>query len=138
MGTGIQIKWNESCSVGIPVFDKQHKRIYELINIFFNQVQSGYSGQKLVDTLSELKNFAEYHFNYEEKIMKENGYAEFSEHKMQHDYFLTELFNLISGILDGIIILNLESVQYIYVWLEKHILETDIRYTEFMIEKGIW
>jgi hemerythrin len=138
MGKVIHIKWDENVSVGIPLFDKQHKKLYDIMNDFFNLLQNGSGIKKVLETMNELKEYTDIHFSSEEKIMQEYGYEEYELHKLQHESFMSELIQLQNNIVENNIIPTIESMRYIFIWLEKHIKDSDIRYSEFMIEKGIW
>jgi len=75
---------------GIGFRDKKiedrHKRLYELLNLFYSGQKIGYSKEKLDKILDELIKLIIEHSFTEEVLIKRTGYPEFEKHKKEHEF----------------------------------------------------
>ncbi len=76
------IKWRDEYSCYDPTIDAQHARIIEMINEMNDvakEIEDGVdSYDKIVELFEGLKEYAVYHFGYEEEKFKEHGYDSFN------------------------------------------------------------
>lgn len=79
------IKWTEDLSVGVNLFDDEHKRLFELVNNLNQLIMVGDKAAAMEKALSGLIDYTKYHFKNEEGIMKKHGYPAFDKHKIEHD-----------------------------------------------------
>ena len=83
-------KWKDDFSVNIKSIDEQHQELFRIGNSLYNvvSINDGIDRyDEIMEALYEMKDYAIYHFGYEEKLMKDNGYSKFLKHKRQHDAF---------------------------------------------------
>ncbi|NLG87180.1 MAG: bacteriohemerythrin, partial [Firmicutes bacterium] len=88
------ISWKEEYRVGVALIDEQHKKLFEIANRAYELLKDEWRTDKydnIVAILEELRDYALFHFNAEEQLMKEIGYRRFLSHKVQHDDFKEEL-----------------------------------------------
>ncbi|HBF88113.1 MAG TPA: hemerythrin [Bacteroidales bacterium] len=131
------INWSDSLSVKIGSIDNQHKKLIDLLNNFYENVNQGSSNEKLTGLIQGLKNYTNEHFTSEERVMKVNGYPEFDAHKKQHDEFIAKVSEIQTKFLSGKMVLSIEVTNFIKTWISGHIQGTDKRYTNFLLEKGV-
>lgn len=133
--------WKDSYSVGIAEIDKQHKKLFEIGNRIYETAQLEDDVDhfdEIASILDELKQYAQYHFDYEEKLMEKCNYANLENHKIEH-YFFTKKLNKV----------NLEEIDsaqdqaimklldFTANWITGHILNTDKKYIEAIKSCGI-
>ncbi|TCK92375.1 hemerythrin [Natranaerovirga hydrolytica] len=129
--------WNDNMELGIPTIDAQHKKLVELCGEAFDLSKEIEDGKDYYDDitmiLTEIKKYTVEHFEYEESLMKEAGYANLLDHEMEHTFFVKKIEKLNKKEYDEPqeqkeFILNLSQV--LFDWLSHHILETDKKYVE--------
>ncbi|MCU7809633.1 MAG: bacteriohemerythrin, partial [Candidatus Thiodiazotropha sp. (ex Notomyrtea botanica)] len=115
------VSWDNSLSVGIAVIDEEHQKLLTLINNLQTAIlyPTGESFER--QALSELVDYTKYHFEREEKLMQDNGYPEYEQHKQQHEemiakvsVFLSKYENDREGTVD-------ELTSFLKTWLIDHI-----------------
>ena len=125
-------------SVKIAVIDEQHKRLFEIGNSISELVKD-YKGQDTYDDIVklviELEKYTEYHFEEEEKILRQYRYPDIEEHIAEHRYFIKYLSGLDFNEIDN----NQEEwlnklVKFIMAWILKHILNTDFKYSDHLVK----
>lgn len=136
-------KWKEEYSVNIKGIDDQHKQLFKLGKDIYELaiINDDYDRyDEIMDIIEELKNYTEYHFNYEEDLLYNNGLdaKSYAIHKLQHRMFINKIRKL-----------NIEDIDYhqkqtlldlitfVEDWIKQHILNTDMEYKPFLNKKGI-
>lgn len=123
------IAWKEDYEVGIDVVDSQHKELFVIAGKAFDLLKNEFVTDKydaMVEILEELKDYAAFHFEIEEKYLEETGFKKLFSHKMEHAAFLQEIEAIDLEELDE----NQEEhmmriLQFIVNWIDRHILEKD-------------
>ncbi|GFZ34288.1 bacteriohemerythrin [Clostridium zeae] len=117
---------------GIDKIDKEHRRLFELADQCYNLLKDDSCSnkyEKVNKVISELKDYAKFHFSEEEKLMESVNHKQIFTHKLQHDYFIEKI--------DEIDIDDIESNQdqyiidiltFIVAWIRQHILSKDSQY----------
>jgi len=133
-----QIIWDDSYSVNNEVIDAQHKEWVAIYNRLDQTMLDG-SLQDLSkvreETLQAMRDYAGYHFRWEEEYMKEIGYPDIVAHKRLHTDFDDQLYNCHRKIRNGELVLNTELISIIKHWLLNHILKADMQYRVFAAGK---
>ncbi|NTV53614.1 MAG: hemerythrin family protein [Candidatus Firestonebacteria bacterium] len=131
------IDFSDKYSVGIETIDKQHIKLINLINTFFEAMKAGKGGETLKPTLAELIKYTQFHFSSEENYMQKIQYSRYGEHKHKHEALVAKILefqhnleNEISG--QAVLLLG-----FLKEWLTEHILVTDKAYSQSFIENGI-
>jgi len=124
------ISWKNEFSVGNELMDEQHQVLFSLINDFFHAE----SKEKVFTIFNSLFEYVELHFKEEESLMIEVNYPKFSAHIKQHNI----LRNKLKLLRDKLETSDPESYNrigiFLYNWLAKHILKSDMDYKEFVKE----
>ena len=79
------IAWDEDLMTENPIVDMQHQKIFEWVSDLVELCESGSDTAKLQDTLEYLVNYTIRHFADEEALQLKYGYADYENHKRQHD-----------------------------------------------------
>ena len=129
--------WKEEYSVGIESIDTDHKKLLQLINRL--QTSSIYQTGEAFDkeALDELVAYTKFHFAREEKMMEENGYPDFKDHKQQHVNMTDQVVNKIKAYEADHEKTIDDLLEYLKVWLINHINGTDKKYSAFLRDKGV-
>ena len=130
------IKWRESYSVGVQIFDDEHKVLLGLINEMFDIVRNNDEVEKLSMTINKLIQYTQEHFSDEEQALEKINYPQLDEHKKIHSCLLhdvTAYKNRIDN-RDEDTILGL--YHFLRDWLLTHILEEDMQYKPFFAEES--
>jgi len=134
-------KWKDEYCTGIDVIDKQHRHLFEVGARIFDlaEMDDGFDHyDEIMDVLAELKDYTEYHFGYEEKLMQEHGYENYEQHRIQHYFVIKKIDKFQAGDIDE---KQKETVlklaEFISDWITNHILKEDMKYKDFFIKNGV-
>ncbi|SNZ06882.1 hemerythrin [Persephonella hydrogeniphila] len=132
----VLIEWSEELELGIPEIDNQHKRLVEMLNEFYTELEEGHQSEAVEHFLKNLEDYLNYHLDYEEKFMEEIGFPQLENHKKTHDMFKKLYAEEKNRYLEGDTKALRELVAFAFSWLFSHIMKTDKKYAEFLKEKG--
>jgi hemerythrin-like metal-binding protein len=131
------INWNDALSVKIESIDVQHRKLIDLINHFYDNVNKQAPKELMFEMIQALKEYTVFHFSTEERYMKLHGFPEYLNHKAEHDAFVTKVLDIEARFKSGKILMTTEITGFIRNWVAKHIMETDKKYSDFLIAKGV-
>jgi len=125
-------KWNDKFKVNVPSIDEQHQRLFALGNELFKIASEGKgldNYDKIMAVLSEMKNYAVYHFRHEEQLMSKYNFPGLDAHKSEHEDFIYKINEFsFSDIDENQRQVTLELLKFVADWIEKHILKSDHGY----------
>lgn len=128
----------------IQLVDDEHRRLFEIIKeandlIFEELLHDKYD--KIIELLSELKDYTEFHFSDEENLMEKIGYPGLEAQQRAHAAFIEKLVNIDLNTLDDIDNNQqeylTELINFLLGWLSNHILGSDKKIGEFVKENNI-
>ena len=132
------MEWNDRMSVGVKIFDDEHKKLVGMLNALFDAVQAGKGKDALGKILDELINYTKNHFAREEDYMTKNAYPDFPAHKKEHEDLAKQVIEVQKKYHAGsTATLSMEVMNFLKNWLIKHIQGTDKKYGPFLNAKGI-
>lgn len=129
--------WSDRYSVGVSMFDNQHKRLIELINELHDAMRAGTARDVLGHTLKGLLDYTRMHFAEEERQMAQYNYPGYAAHKAEHEKLVSKVVELIAKHDAGDNTLTIEVMNFLKDWLINHILVTDKKYTRFFNSLGV-
>lgn len=122
-------KWKDEFRLGIEDLDEQHKKIFDIANEAYELLKNEFYYDKydrIVEILEKLKDYARFHFSYEEDYMQSIKYKDYLSHKAAHDNFIDKVnsydLDAIDENQDQYI---LEILDFVIDWISEHILVTD-------------
>jgi len=131
-------KWKDTFCTGIEEVDVQHKRLFELGSELYEIVtlNDGFDHyDELVEILENLKDYTIYHFEHEEKLMEKYNYELIEEHKVEHRKFIEKIADVETENLDEKQKkIMLTMIEFIANWISTHILKTDFKYRDCLLE----
>jgi hemerythrin len=119
------MEWQEKYNLGIDQFDVHHQHLAVLLNSTYDNFVGGFADSELGLVLDALVAYAIYHFNAEERWMKEQGYGKLEEHLEMHSQFKTRVAEIQTAFLQGKKDAALETLTLLSSWLSNHILVAD-------------
>ncbi len=134
-------KWIEKYSVGVKALDEQHQHFFEMANEIIKMTgKENVPREDLLVKITDLNDYAIYHFTTEENFFKHYVYPDAKAHIEAHriyeekmDKFIAEAEKEGSDTKK----MTIEIAEFAGSWLMNHIMDIDQKYIEFMHEKGI-
>jgi len=133
----VLIEWSDELELGIPEIDQQHKKLVDILNGFYTELEKGHQKEAVEYFLKSLEDYLHYHLDYEEKFMEEKGFPEIENHKKVHQMFKNLYAEEKQRYLDGDEKALRELVAFAFSWLFSHIMKTDKKYAEYLKERGL-
>ena len=85
---GNQLVWNDRYNIGVNIIDKEHRKLFRILNKLFDFGQQEKKSQWVCqEAVKYFKDHAFAHFKDEEEYMVSVDYAGFGMHKRIHDNF---------------------------------------------------
>jgi hemerythrin len=131
------VQWKEEYSVGIESIDLQHKKLLGLINSLQTAInyKTGEAFER--EALDELVDYTKTHFKFEEDMMEQNGYPDFTTHRAEHERMIARVEEVLSQYQQDQDTAMQNAVDFLQEWLINHINGTDKQYSSFLIDKGV-
>lgn len=130
------LQWDEKYSVHVPEIDEQHRTLFELIGRLDAAIREKRGSAACQGILAELVDYTRIHFALEESLMRLSKYPDFDAHKELHEKLVAEVAELQQKIASGTASISFELMQFLRVWLTKHILQSDKQYAAFFQKTG--
>lgn len=131
------VEWSNELSVGIEEIDAQHKVLVDLLNQIHEAIQQRQGAEITGEIIERLREYTRIHFAVEESLMRILHYPEYERHKEEHDRLIDQLNGFRDKLESGKSSISFELAHFLKVWLTKHIMEADKRYTPYFLEQGI-
>ena len=131
------IEWEDKYSVGVSLFDEDHKKLIGYINRLNINILMNETENVIKEVLSNLADYAMEHFKKEENAMVKYSYPHYFIHKRQHDDFVKKVLQLKKDYLAGNQTIGIEVMAFLKDWLLAHILGTDMSYNKFFAGKEV-
>ncbi len=135
------ITWKEEFSVNFEEIDNQHKRLFEIGSKIYDIIELNDNCDhydEIMEILNELTDYTVFHFEYEENLLKNLGYTELEHQKFEHMFFVKKLRKLASKDIDKDQTESASDIaKFVIDWVSGHILKSDMKYKDFLKEKGI-
>jgi hemerythrin-like metal-binding protein len=129
------IEWKEQYSLGVPAIDHEHRELIDLINALYASVEGSATNTTtatdsditVADFLGEIYARVGAHFALEEKIMRDNDYDEYHDHKADHERLLDDVRDLMDDYEDGAYVDMEEFGKRLDEWFSGHFRTRDAR-----------
>ncbi len=129
--------WRDEYSVGIDSLDNDHKKLLTLINHLQTAVHYQTGEEFEHEALDEMVAYTKYHFEREEKMLQEAGYADLEAHKESHRQMIAKVEGFVQEYdKRGHEVLD-DAALYLKNWLINHINSTDQEYSSLLKQKGM-
>ena len=130
------LDWDEEYSVGVEEIDEQHKRLFQLLNEFYDGITE-YHTQALEELLNSLVDYTRYHFSTEEEYMEKFDYPDTGAHKDEHAIFTRKISDVKERLSEGTLRISFEITDFLKAWISDHLLVTDKKFSKCFNENGL-
>jgi hemerythrin len=134
----MRIQWDPIFSVHVKIIDEQHKKFIAAINHLDAAIGNGTEKQELSKVFDELIYYVEFHFGTEERYFDEFQYEHAAEHKTAHDGFVKNITRIRSEFADDERKLSRELSEYLFDWLQNHVILADKKYMDCFRQHGLY
>ncbi|WP_413700162.1 bacteriohemerythrin [Psychromonas sp. KJ10-10] len=120
--------WDEHFLTGIPEVDEQHHRLVDMINHFSDMLANDdVLFEEMKPILEQLNQYADYHFQEEEALMREVGIEplHLNYHMVVHREFMNDLKSMHAGLSKENFDASKDLLNFLINWLAYHILGID-------------
>ena len=131
------ITWTDELSVGVELFDNDHKELISLANRLHDSITVRAQQGVMSSLLNDLLKYTIFHFGHEEGFMLQYGYPGYGKHKMEHEALVRKVEDYIEQVSQGKTSISLSLMGFLKEWLVNHIMGSDKDYVEFFAKKGI-
>ena len=122
-----QFSLTDDLYTGSSLIDGDHRKLVDLVNAFFESMQSGEDTERTARAMGALIAYTREHFAREEAEMQRIRYVALLAHKAEHSKLLRQLIEL-KEMLDAGGRMNVPAVaDFLSEWLRDHILAADMK-----------
>jgi hemerythrin len=129
--------WNKEYSVDVQSIDKQHKKLFDMINELHDAMVAGKGSLLAPGIVKRLAAYTREHFTSEEGLMKLASYPDFASHKAEHDKLNDEVAKMVKSLADETVVLTMDLQEFLRSWLMTHIAQRDKKYSLYLHAAGI-
>jgi hemerythrin len=131
-----KIVWTEQYSIGVKKIDEQHREFFSIVNELIQAEGSTAPSEFLQEVLFRVSGYAAYHFRTEEQIMNEYRYPGYASQVSEHAEFGIKTARFCADAIAGKNGLLAEMLEYLTDWLTTHILNSDAKFRDFLVNQG--
>jgi len=122
------MEWTRELETGIQKIDIQHRQIVNYINELDDAIQTG-NMEGIRHVIEGVLNYTVTHFEFEEELMQQAGFAGLKAHQQTHEFFMRKVAVLRGRFQEG------ENVSQMLLsmlkgWIVSHIKGEDRDYIE--------
>ena len=91
------IIWKDTYAIGNEMIDEQHKMLFHICDKIMKLQKDKYAidkYDKIMELISELRDYTSFHFSQEEAYMRKINYKGYEEQKIEHDNFIKKLLDV--------------------------------------------
>lgn len=131
------ITWNLGIKTGIRKIDEQHQYFIDLLNKASDAVESGEDRGKFEKISQELLNYARFHFDTEEELLRLHQYPDMLEHMEEHAKLLQNAIAVYDRLKNGENVANEMLLFLRDYWFGNHLQVHDMKYAEYFKRIGV-
>ncbi len=127
----MSFKWIPDMQVDNGQVDEDHKKLISLANRVLLLDRPNRDAEEMKRIIRELYDYVKYHFDREEKFMREIKYPAVDEHHERHHHIIADMnHHLTQSHHMSEILSNFR--QLVNKWVINHIMEEDLKIKDFM------
>lgn len=122
-------EWSATYSVGVPILDRQHRMLLAMCRDAAELLAGGTPdhARKYFRLLEAMEDYAKTHFETEERLLAEVGYAGLEAQRQEHAGYTQMIDQLRQKTARGELAYA-EAHRFLTDWWLRHILESDMAY----------
>jgi len=91
------LEWRPEFSVGNASIDEEHENMIQQINLLYEELGDPVDVDAVEMVLGEIHADISAHFALEERLMREANYAEYKDHKEDHEDLLDQIHDMMES-----------------------------------------
>ena len=132
------VQWTEKFSVGVEKLDQQHQQLIKMLNrLISTRETTDTHSETISDMLQAMTRYAQKHFKTEESLMMAYDYPGLEEQKQDHRAYRKKAVDFSTATILGIEAVPEILLAYLFEWWTHHILDEDMKYKPFFVQKGV-
>ena len=131
------IEWDQRYSVDIAEIDRQHRKLFDLLNELYAAMQEGQADQVVGKVLDRVVDYTVLHFAHEERLFTQYGYPGAAAHRDEHAQLTAQAKGLAERLKSGKGDVPVSTLKFLCDWLSRHILGSDKGYAAFLTQQGV-
>jgi len=131
------IRWEDITSVNLSTIDQQHKKWIDIINKLYTAHKSGTAFTLLETYFTELLEYTDYHFGFEEKYLEEFKVTKYQEHLNEHNKFIQKINELRNEYKEENADVSFKMMIFLKSWVKNHIENWDQKYVDTFKRNGL-
>lgn len=131
------LKWSDELSVGVSIIDTQHKKLVDMLNEFYDNLNNGSNENNLKKLVQAMVEYSDIHFKTEEAYFIKFEYSGTKEHIHAHEAFKVKAGDMMAKINSGKQIISMEITGFLRDWLTNHIKIEDKKYIDCFRQHGL-
>lgn len=125
------LEWTQAYRIGIDMLDYEHQDLFARLNELHTELLKHDERGRIEACLGEIHARMAAHFALEEKFMQEKRYAQYPEHKAEHDQLLDEFGEfMIRFAQNPDLVYGAAEQLTLKRWVIEHMLTSDRRMSE--------
>ena len=133
----MEIIWKEKYRIGVDVIDEQHKEFIEILGELLVACEGPRVEEDIKKLIERLQDYANKHFAFEERYMREFGYEEVENHTKEHFLFKQRIQDIKEKYEKGDHILQYDIFDLMQSWLKDHVTGEDKKFASCFREHGL-
>ena len=129
--------WTDAYRVNIAVLDRQHQKLFDVVNELDEALKTGEGDSVLDAILQNLLDYALTHFVSEESLMQRYSYPNLASHRVQHEMFRKKMVAFMEDHRTGKPGVPVALLLFMQDWLKQHLLLTDKLYSAYLNARGV-
>ena len=121
------ISWRDDFALGVAEVDHEHRQLIDVMNQLYQEMLLPNDEGDVSGFLAELEMHISAHFALEERLMQAHGYAEYADHKQDHERLLNQIRDLMDEYEDGVWVDMKAFSSALADWFSSHFSTFDAR-----------
>lgn len=131
------IEWSDEYSVGLEMFDTEHKKLIAIINELHDSFEQGIDRSVAKHALDGLLEYTIQHFGHEEALFDQWQYPDKAYHRVAHQELRQQVIEYRDSVVaKGGIEMALELITFLRYWLLGHIMSEDKKFCRHLRDRG--
>ena len=131
------LEWSDKFLTGISNIDVEHKNLFVITNVLYDNVQANGPEANIVPVLTALGEYVRKHFSSEETAMRRAEYPGIVEHIEKHRAIDRKVQAYIEQCNDDpVAVDSKELLEFLKRWLVNHVLKNDMDYVPYIKQAG--
>jgi CRP/FNR family transcriptional regulator len=124
--------WAPQYDIGVAAVDRQHRRLFDLSNRFYQAACHRARRAALHRVFDELLEYAGYHFAEEERLMEQIDYPHLMAHRAHHVRLAEQVRRYRAQLRAGVGGAEAQAAGFLKMWLHSHVLDADRQIGAFL------